>query len=122
MREIEFRITPQDLEDPQALKAHVAKAAHKTAEQLNEFRIIRKSLDARKRPPVYLLRAIVSSGEPLPPVENVLDKLPNVSTAKEVHIIGAGPAGYFAALECIKAGLRPVVLDRGKMCRLVAKI
>ena len=114
MREIEFRISPQDLEDPQALKSHVAKAANKTAEQLNEFRIIRKSLDARKRPPVYLLRAIVSGGEPMPPLENVLDKLPDVSNAKEVHIIGAGPAGYFAALECIRSGLRPVVYDRGK--------
>jgi uncharacterized FAD-dependent dehydrogenase len=47
-------------------------------------------------------------------LENVLDKLPDVSNAKEVHIIGAGPAGYFAALECIKSGLRPLVYDRGK--------
>jgi uncharacterized FAD-dependent dehydrogenase len=45
-----------------------------------------------------------------------LDSLPDVSQSREVHIIGAGPAGYFAALECIKEGLRPVVYDRGKRC------
>jgi len=33
---------------------------------------------------------------------------------REVYIIGAGPAGYFAALRLIKEGLRPIVLDRGK--------
>lgn len=114
MREIEFRISPQDLEDPQAFKAHVAKAAHQTPAQLPDFRVIRKSLDARKRPPIYLIRAMVSDGEPLPVIENELDNLPDVSYAKEVHIIGAGPAGYFAALECIKSGLRPIVFDRGK--------
>jgi len=114
MREIEFRISPQDLDDSQAFKAHVAKAAHQTPAQLREFRIIRKSLDARKRPPLYLIRAIVSDGEPLPVIENELDNLPEVSNSREVHIIGAGPAGYFAALECIKAGLRPIVFDRGK--------
>jgi uncharacterized FAD-dependent dehydrogenase len=37
--------------------------------------------------------------------------------AKEVHIIGAGPAGLFAALECIQLGLRPIVLERGKDVR-----
>jgi len=114
MREIEFRISPEDLENPQALRAHVARAAQQAPAQLRDFRIIRKSLDARKRPPVYLIRAIVSGGEPLPVIENELDHLPDVSNAKEVHIIGAGPAGYFAALECIKSGLRPIVFDRGK--------
>jgi uncharacterized FAD-dependent dehydrogenase len=37
--------------------------------------------------------------------------------AKEVHIIGAGPAGLFAALECIQLGLKPIVLERGKDVR-----
>jgi uncharacterized FAD-dependent dehydrogenase len=113
MREIEFRISPEDLEDQQALKAHVAKAAHKSSSTLSAFRIIRKSLDARKRPPVYLIRALISEGDPLPEITRELDNLPDVSNAREVHIIGAGPAGYFAALECIKLGLRPIVLDRG---------
>jgi uncharacterized FAD-dependent dehydrogenase len=114
MREIEFRISPEGLEDPQALKSHVAKAIHQAPKALPSFRIIRKSLDARKRPPVYLVRVMVSDGGPLPELAKELDQLPDVANAREVHIIGAGPAGYFAALECIKQGLRPIVLDRGK--------
>src|SRR5690606_35382 len=43
--------------------------------------------------------------------------LRDVSAAPEVLIIGAGPAGYFAALQCIELGLRPTVLDRGKDVR-----
>lgn len=114
MREIEFRISPEDLEDQQALNAHVAKALRQSLTSLPSFRIIRKSLDARKRPPVYQVRALISDGTPLPELSKELDQLPDVSNSKEVHIIGAGPAGYFAALECIKQGLRPIVLDRGK--------
>jgi len=41
----------------------------------------------------------------------------DVTDAKEVHIIGAGPAGYFAALRLIKLGLKPIVHDRGKAVR-----
>jgi hypothetical protein len=39
------------------------------------------------------------------------------SNAKEVIIIGAGPAGLFAALECIQLGLRPIIIERGKDVR-----
>lgn len=114
MREIEIRIAAEDLENEQALKSHVAKAIRQSTTTLPSFQIVRKSLDARKRPPVFQLKVMISEGEPLPEVTKELDQLPDVSTAREVHIIGAGPAGYFAALECIKQGLKPIVLDRGK--------
>src|SRR5690606_39059141 len=42
---------------------------------------------------------------------------PNVSNAKKVIIVGAGPAGLFAALRCIELGLKPIVLERGKDVR-----
>src|SRR6202008_2719132 len=38
----------------------------------------------------------------------------NVSNAKPVIIVGAGPAGLFAALQCIELGLKPIILERGK--------
>ena len=45
------------------------------------------------------------------PIRVTYNKLSN---AKEVVIVGAGPCGYFAALQCIELGLCPIVLDRGK--------
>ncbi len=41
-------------------------------------------------------------------------KLINVTNKPEVHIIGAGPAGYFCALQCIENGFKPILLERGK--------
>ena len=114
MREVEFRIAPEDFEDKNLLTGDIAKAYGTSPSKIRDFRILKRSLDARFRPPVYQLRVLVSEGDPLPSVPNELHDLPDVSRAKEVHIIGAGPAGYFAALECIREGLRPIVIERGK--------
>jgi len=114
MQEVEIRIAPRDADNDSVLKDAIAKAAKVPPQEIKNFRILRRSLDARFRPPLYLIRAAVTTSDPLPPVINELDDLPDVSSRREVHIIGAGPAGYFAALECIRSGLRPVVFDRGK--------
>lgn len=47
---------------------------------------------------------------PIPAYESVRAK-------PEVHIIGAGPAGLFAALECLELGMKPVIIERGKDVR-----
>ena len=114
MKELEIRISPEDFEDPTLLATALNRAAGFHAGTLKSYRITRRSLDARFRPPVYNVRAVVSQSEDLPPVPRELDDLPDVTHAPEVHIIGAGPAGYFAALECIRLGLRPMILERGK--------
>jgi uncharacterized protein len=114
MREVEIKIAPEDAGDENILKETLAKAAKIPLKEVKDYRLLRRSLDARYRPPVYLIKAAISTDELLPPIPKELDTLPDVSNARQVHIIGAGPAGYYAALECIKAGLRPIVLDRGK--------
>jgi len=114
MQEVEIRIAPEDYEDQKLLSGDLAKAARIAPSKLKEYRILRRSLDARFRPPVYLVRALVTEGDPLPDIPKELENLPDVSGAQPVYIIGAGPAGYFAALECIKEGLRPVIIERGK--------
>ncbi len=118
MHEVEIRISPEDFQEKSLLRATLAKAAGIGASKIQQFRIVRRSLDARFRPPVFLVRALISEGEPLPDIPKELDDLPDVHNAQEVHIVGAGPAGYFAALECIRQGLKPIILDRGKDVQL----
>ena len=113
MQEVEIRIAPEDLEDLNLLKGDLARAAGLRVSKIKNFRITRKSVDGRFRPPVFMVRALITEGDPLPEIPRELDDLPDVSNEREVHIIGAGPAGYFAALECIKLGLKPVVIERG---------
>jgi uncharacterized FAD-dependent dehydrogenase len=56
-------------------------------------------------------------GEPLKKTVR-LPEYGNVATAQEVIVIGAGPAGLFAALRLIELGLKPIVVERGKdTCR-----
>jgi uncharacterized protein len=114
MREVEIRIAPEDIDDQKLLAEDLARAAKLAPSKIKDYRILRRSLDARFRPPVFLVRAALSEGEPLPEIPKELDDLKDVSGGREVHIVGAGPAGYFAAIECIKSGLCPVVIDRGK--------
>lgn len=115
---VELKIQPSQSEDAQAIRQAAAKAARLRPEQIEEVRVIRRSIDARGRQPVFRLRAEVyrHSEEPEPePV--LLDALRDVSDAAPVIIVGAGPAGLFAALELIELGRRPIVLDRGKDVR-----
>src|SRR5699024_11206896 len=77
----------------------------------------RKSLDARPRKPVYRLKILAYPHLKEVRKKEIIKDWPDVSKRREVHIIGAGPAGYFAALQCIMEGLKPVIYDRGKTVR-----
>lgn len=78
-----------------------------------QLKILKKSLDARSGHPFYLLQVEhYNPHEIFPDFEGFDYK--NVRNAPEVHIIGCGPAGLFAALQCIENGLKPIVIERGK--------
>ena len=93
------------------------KEAHE-AEQ--KWRVVKRSVDARQRElKVHLTVLTDDKGKPIakeapiplytPPV------FQNVHNAeREVVIIGAGPAGLFAALTLIEHGIKPIIYERGK--------
>jgi hypothetical protein len=63
MKEVEIKLAPEDLHDENELKGQLAKAARIPLADVKSFRIIRRSLDARYRPPVYLVKGYnLSSG------------------------------------------------------------
>ena len=77
-----------------------------------KYRIIRRSIDARND---ILYRYRVEVAKPDEEmVEYTLEEYQNVAEAEPVIIIGAGPAGMFAALKLLMRGFKPIILERGK--------
>lgn len=87
------------------------------ASRINGFRIERQSIDARSRVVKIQLQVSVFIDEPVPENLPFDPELKNVSNKSSVIIIGAGPAGLFAALRLISLGYKPIVLERGKDVR-----
>jgi len=73
----------------------------------------RQSIDARGRQVrVHVDADVFVKEEPTPLINNGL-QYPDVSQAPQAIVVGAGPAGLFAALRLIELGIKPIVLERG---------
>lgn len=112
-KDIEITIAPEEIEFEQKIKERLAEALSLRIERINGFRITKRSIDARSRRVIYRMQVKVFIDEN-PIEESINYTYQNVADKKRVIIVGAGPAGLFAALQCIENGLKPVVLERGK--------
>src|SRR5581483_3633162 len=113
IKETEIVCQPGQHEDEAILKRLAASALNISANQVTGLKILKRSIDARGRKVVYRMQVRAYIGEPYVP-ETYTIKYPDVKDAKPVIIIGAGPAGLFAALQCLELGLKPIILERGK--------
>ena len=86
-------------------------------EQINGVRVRKRSIDARSSSIKAHLHCDVFIQEEMPPLEHFMPVLKDVSKAMRVLVVGAGPAGLFAALKLIELGLKPIVIERGKDVR-----
>lgn len=97
-----------------SLRVAAAKAMHTSREAIGSTRLLQYSLDVRSRIPLYhCLIEVSRAGERPVPFTVAPFKTP-LANAKTVIIVGAGPAGLFAALRLLQRGMRPVILERGK--------
>ena len=113
-KKIDLLIAPRLLYSEERLKTELARKLDIKAGRINSFRIIRKSIDARKKDVKYNLgvECFIDEwpGEP----EAIRFEIKNVKNQDEIYIIGSGPAGLFAALRFIELGYKPIILERGK--------
>ena len=116
---LQLRVTPSEAADSLLLLSLLSKAIACTPESIQGYHILKQSIDARSRQQIWInLSLLVFINEsPQPRFQETISFPVLPKKAKEVIIIGAGPAGLFAALECIQLGLRPIVLERGKDVR-----
>jgi len=113
MQEIEIVCLPEEHENEEALKAIAATKLKLAPKRIQDLKIRKRSIDARGRKVVYRMQVQVFLDEPAPPINFSID-YPNVKDRKPVIIVGAGPAGIFAALQCILSGHKPIIIERGK--------
>lgn len=115
---IQVKVLPQEASDTEFLKGMVAGLLRVSPSIISGFHYIKKSIDARGRTIWINLSLAVFLEEPF-----VLRKIRSFdwqqvkNAPKQVIIIGAGPAGLFAALRAIEIGVRPIMLERGKDVR-----
>jgi len=119
-KNIQLKLLPSEASTDSGIKESAALAIGCQVEEIKGFTILKRSLDARGRQAWFILTLRVFVNEPLQPETSRIVKMAfrNVSSAKNtVIIIGAGPAGIFAALKLIEEGIQPIILERGKDVR-----
>ncbi|NER18994.1 NAD(P)/FAD-dependent oxidoreductase [Spongiivirga citrea] len=113
---VQINVLPHQVEDEDYIaEAALAKAKLRT-DEVREWNIRKRSIDARKSPvKISLQIEFWKLGEERSDIPPFVPQ--DVSNAKEVAIIGAGPSGLYAALRAIEGGLKPIVFERGKDVR-----
>ncbi|QYJ67327.1 NAD(P)/FAD-dependent oxidoreductase [Flavobacterium litorale] len=113
-RELQIQVAPEVAAQKPLLISHVAKLMHIKPDEVRHLAILKRSIDARQRTVKVNLKVAVYYNEEFTEAPITLPNYKNVNNSQEVIIIGAGPAGLFAALQLIELGMKPIVLERGK--------
>lgn len=113
-RELQIQVAPEVAAQQHLLTAHVAKLMQVKPEEINHIAVIKRSIDARQKAIKINLKVAVYYKEAFEENTVPLPEYKDVSHSQEVIIVGAGPAGLFAALQLIELGVKPIVLERGK--------
>lgn len=117
-KELLFQVSPEVAANEIMLSQQAAKLIQVSAKEIQKVVVLKRSIDARQKSVKVNIKAkVFLIGEPYTPSIIELPDYPNVSNKQEVIVVGAGPAGLFAALQLIELGLKPILIERGKDVR-----
>jgi len=113
---IELRVDPRTAAEETLLRVAASTAASVDPNRIRHLRITRRSIDARQRRVMVNLSVRLWIDEEPSSTSLIIpvDYKPLPADAPQAIVVGAGPAGLFAALRLIELGIRPIVLERGK--------
>ncbi len=116
IQDLQLRVEPQVAASTLRLIEHVSTDLNIDANRIGGVVVTRRSIDARQRRVMVNLGVRVFIDEPVGevPVPFDVDYQPVADDAPQAVVVGAGPAGLFAALRLIEEGVRPILLERGK--------
>ena len=117
-KEFQFQVSPEIAANDDLLAQQIAKVAKLSPEKIQKVVVLKRSIDARQKAiKVNLKGNYFLQDETFIDQQIELPNYQNVSNKQEVIVVGAGPAGLFAALQLIESGLKPIVVERGKDVR-----
>jgi uncharacterized protein len=117
-KELLLQVAPEIAFNESLLQDHLAKQIQVSPKEIKHVSVLKRSIDARQKAIKINLKVVIYFQEDDFVAEKTeLPVYENVSNAQEVIVIGAGPAGLFAALQLIELGLKPIVVERGKDMR-----
>ncbi|KAA1246151.1 NAD(P)/FAD-dependent oxidoreductase [Aquimarina sp. RZ0] len=115
--EFTIQVSPETAADFEKLRFQVARKNGIPTQEIRHINILKRSIDARQKIIKINLKVRVYVQEDFINTPIQLPAYADVSNSTEIVIVGAGPAGLFAALRCIELGYKPIVLERGKDVR-----
>jgi uncharacterized FAD-dependent dehydrogenase len=113
MTKVNLILAPQEIDNKNIILAKIAEKTRIPLDDIKNFRFIRKSIDARKTVKFNVDVEFILTNEIFDDHSYSFD-FKEITSSKHIIIVGAGPAGYFAALECLLLGIKPIILERGK--------
>ena len=117
-KELLLQVSPEIAADAQLLQQYLSKQIKVGVSEIQHVSILKRSIDARQKTIKINLKVRIYLQEEVFQEQSIsLPDYQNVAHAHEVIVVGAGPAGLFAALQLIELGLKPIVIERGKDVR-----
>ncbi|MGQ8869538.1 NAD(P)/FAD-dependent oxidoreductase [Myroides sp. TSA_177.3] len=117
-QELLLQVLPEVAASADLLTSYVAQHIKSSVSDIQHITILKRSIDARQRiVKINLKVQVFFTGEEVVHRHIDFPAYKNVKDAKRVIVVGAGPAGYFAALQLIELGVKPIVIERGKDVR-----
>ena len=107
IKEIQLRVNLIEERKEGILKYKASKQLGVDKNEITAIKVLRKSIDARKKNIIFNYKVAVYINEQISKKLTYTFDYKDVSNAKEIHIIGFGPAGMYAALRCIELGYKP---------------